>query len=353
MFLLILYFVIAVIVSFLCSILEASLLSTPRLFLLANKQEKKSWADLFLYYKENIDKPLSAILSINTLANTIGAAGVGAQAVRVFGEIYFGIASAVLALIILIFSEIIPKTAGAKYWRFLVGITPYLIKIMIFISYPLVIISAFITRIIAKEDKTPATSRQEISALTRVGADEGVFSSEENKIIQNVVKLKNVKVKEIMTPRVVMVVADEMLFLRDFLRSRDYLRYSRIPVYSNYPEKISGYVLRQEVFEKLALDQPELRLRDVKKEIIIVPYTKTLFGVWETLLEKKEHLAIIVDEYGGIDGLVTMEDIIETLLGLEILDEKDTISNMQNYALERWKSKQAKYRFLDDLDRDL
>lgn len=341
------YLFLALFVSFLCSILEAVLLSTPQPFLIVEQKSGKSWAKHFISLKNNIDKPLSGILTLNTIAHTIGAAGVGAQAVKVFGETYFGIISAVLTLLILIFSEIIPKTIGARYWRELASVSLYLMKLTIFITYPFVLISAIITKFLSKNKYEYSTSREEISALASIGAGEGIFNEKEYKIIQNLLRLKNVRVSAIMTPRVVVVSADENLPLDDFLKNKNYLKYSRIPVHSDDVEHIDGYVLRQSVFEKLAENKYELRLKDIKREILIVPETKVLFNVWEEMLEKKEHIALIVDEYGGIEGIVTLEDIIETLLGLEIVDEKDTILNMQKYARERWNIRQAKYTYLE------
>jgi len=222
---------------------------------------------------------------------------------------------------------------------------------MIIITYPLVIMSAVITKMISKNKQEHTTSREEIAALANIGADEGVFSKKEHKIIQNLLRLKNVKVTEIMTPRVVVAVADENLFLNSFLKNKDYLKFSRIPIYSDNDENITGYVFRQTVFEKLAEDQHQLKLKDIRRDIVIVPNSIVLFTLWEKLLEKKEHIALIVDEYGGLDGIVTMEDIIESLLGLEIMDEKDTITDMQKYARDRWKQRQAKYNILDKLSK--
>jgi CBS domain containing-hemolysin-like protein len=287
---------------------------------------------------------------MNTVAHTIGAAGVGAQAVKVFGEASFGIISAVLTFLILIISEIIPKTIGARYWRKLAVISSNIINIMIIITYPLVLMSYIISQMFLKSSKEPIISREEIAALTNMGANEGIFFEKEHKIIQNILKLKNLKVTEIMTPRVVIAIADENMLLDEFLKRKDYLNFSRIPVYSEKEENITGYVFRQTVFEKLAEDKHELKLRNVKREILIVPNSIVLFTLWEKLLERKEHIALIVDEYGGIDGIVTMEDIIETLLGLEIVDEKDTITDMQMYARERWKTRKAKYNLLDKLN---
>lgn len=350
MALLILYLLIALVISFICSIMEAVLLSTPQSFLMVKLEKGHTWAKHFIGLKSNVDKPLSAILSLNTIAHTIGAAGVGAQAVKVFGETYFGIVSAILTILILVFTEIIPKTIGARYWRNLSKISSQTIRGMIFITYPLVLLSAIITRSIAKNNTEYSTSREEISALASIGADEGIFMEKEYKIIQNLLKLKNLKVSEIMTPRVVVAVADENLLLSDFLRNKDFLKFSRIPVYSENPENITGYVFRQMVFEKLAEDQHHLALKDIKRDIVIVPDTRVLFSVWETLLEKKEHIALIIDEYGGMDGIVTMEDIIETLLGLEIVDEKDMVTDMQKLARDRWKTRQAKYNFIDQIN---
>ncbi|MBN1111718.1 MAG: DUF21 domain-containing protein [Bacteroidales bacterium] len=352
MVLLLFYLFLALVISFVCSITEAVLLSTPQPFLLAKQESGIYWAQKFIIYKTNINKPLSAILSLNTVAHTVGAAGVGAQAVSIFGESYFGIVSGILTLLILIVTEIIPKTIGAKMWRNLAKSTYFVISFMIFLTYPLVVMSTFITSLISDDKTTFSTSRAEISALASIGANEGVFSESEHKIIQNLLKLKNVKVSEVMTPRVVMVVADESLLLDDFLKSKDYLRFSRIPVYSGNDENITGYVLRQTVLEKLAIDEHQLKLSDIKRNIVSVPNTNLLFKVWEKLLDSKEHIAIIFDEYGGVDGIVTMEDIIETLLGLEIMDEKDTIVDMQKYARDRWKSRQAKYDFIDKLNKD-
>lgn len=351
MFLLFLYLLIALVVSFLCSIMEAVLLTVPQSFLIVKHEKGNAWAKTFLDLKTNIDKPLSAILSLNTVAHTVGAAGVGAQAIKVFGEAYFGIVSAVLTILILVLTEIIPKTIGASYWRKLAKPTSSIITGMIFLTYPLVVLSAVLTKLISKHKTLQSTSREEIAALANIGANEGIFSKKEHKIIQNLLRLKNMKVSQIMTPRVVVAIADENLYLKDFLMSKDYLRFSRIPLYAENEENITGYVFRQRVFEKLAEDQYELKLKDIKREILIVPDSIVLFNLWEKLLEAKEHIAVIVDEYGGFDGIVTLEDIIETLLGLEIIDEKDTVTDMQKYARDRWKERQIKYNMLEKLNK--
>jgi len=346
------YLFIALFISFLCSIMESVLLSIPQSYLIVKHDEGIEWAESFMNLKANIDKPLSAILTLNTVAHTIGAAGVGAQAVKVFGEASFGIVSAILTLLILFLTEIIPKTIGARFWRKLTKPVYRVIKITIFITYPFVFLSALVTNLFSKNDNKNTTSREEIAALASIGADEGLFSAKENKIIQNILKLKNVKVKDIMTPRVVLATADENLSLKHFLKNKEFLKFSRIPVYSEGNENIIGYVLRQEVFEQLAEGKSSLLLSDLKHTILTVPNNTVLFSLWEKFLANKEHIALIVDEYGGVDGIVSMEDIIETLLGLEIVDEKDQVADMRKFARDRWKNRQAKYAFIDKLDED-
>jgi CBS domain containing-hemolysin-like protein len=350
MTLLFFYLFLALSISFLCSVMESVLLSTPLSFLRIKEESGKTGARFMIAQKQNIDRPLSAILSLNTIAHTVGAAGVGAQAVVVFGEAYFGIASAILTVLILVFTEIIPKTMGARFWRELAIATGQIIRVMIVITYPLVVISAYITKIFSRSQSEHTTSREEISALANIGTEEGIFGEKENLIIQNLIRLKSIKVSEIMTPRVVVSMANENMTLGDFLKNKDYLKFSRIPVYAGHDEHVTGYVFRQKVFEKLAEESTGLMLKDLKREVNFIPNTKPLLGVWELLLEKKEHIAVVVDEYGGIDGIVTMEDIIETLLGFEIVDEKDTISDMQQYARERWKMRQEKYKIIDRLN---
>jgi CBS domain containing-hemolysin-like protein len=349
MLLLITYLLLALVVSFLCSILESVLLSVPQPYLVTKKEEGLKWAVQFLNYKDNIDKPLSAILTLNTIAHTVGAAGVGAEAVKVFGETYFGWVSAILTVLILVFTEIIPKTLGASYNKQLAHLTVTLLKAIVFITYPIVLVSSYITKLISSNSTELSTSREEIAAMASIGREEGLFSENENKIIQNLLRLKNIRVSDIMTPRVVVASANEELLLSDFMKDKDNLKFSRIPVYQGSYENINGYVFRQEVFENLAEDQHNLRVKDIKRSMLFVPDNLVLFTVWEKLVESKEHMALVVDEYGSMRGVVTMEDIIETLLGIEIIDEKDTIVDMQKYAKERWKARQKEYNIIMDL----
>lgn len=351
--LLLFYLFIALFVSFMCSVMEAVLLSVPLSFLKAKLSQGDKSAALMVKHKADIDRPLSAILALNTIAHTVGAAGVGAQATIVFGEAYFGIISAVLTILILVLSEIIPKTLGANYSKELSGISAKIINGMIFLTYPLVIGSAVLTRVLSRKEKELTTSRAEISALATIGAEEGIFADRENKIIQNLIRLKSIKISEIMTPRIVVVVANEQMTLQEFLKNKEFLHFSRIPIYEGNRDNITGYVFREMVFEKLAEDQFDLKLKDLRRPITVFSENTTLFKAWEGLLERKEQISLIVDEYGGMDGVATLEDIIETLLGFEIVDEKDQVEDMQQYAMERWKARQKKYELLreDSLDK--
>ncbi len=346
MALLLTYLFVALFTSFLCSVMEAVLLSTPVSYL-RSKAEQGDVSSLgMLELKKDIDKPLSAILSLNTVAHTVGAAGVGAQATIVFGEAYFGLVSAILTILILVLTEIIPKTLGASYSKELVPISAKIIKGMVFITYPLVWVSALITKFLARDVASLSTSREEISALASIGTQEGIFAEKENKIIQNLIKLKTVKIPEIMTPRIVVVTANENMTLQEFLKNKEFLHFSRIPIFDGNKDNITGYVFRELVFEKLAEDQFNLQLKDIKREILTFPGPTTLFDAWEEMLINKEHIALVVDEYGGMDGIVSLEDVIESLLGFEIVDETDRVEDMQQYAMERWKSKQTKYQYL-------
>lgn len=346
MTLLFIYLFIALFISFLCSVMEAVLLSVPLSYLKAKKAANDMSANLMIEYKEDVDKPLSAILSLNTVAHTVGAAGVGAQATVVFGDEYFGVVSAVLTILILVITEIIPKTLGANYSKELVSISSKIIKVMIVLTYPLVKLSSGLTRLLSRDASELTTSREEISALASIGTQEGIFEDKENKIIQNLIKLKSLKIKEIMTPRIVVVTAKEDMTLKEFLENKEFLHFSRIPIYQDNKDNITGYVFREKVFEKLAEDEFHLKLKDIKRDIVQFPKNITLFDAWEEMLQRKEHISLVLDDYGGMDGIATLEDIIETLLGFEILDEKDKVEDMQQYATKRWQEKKKKYELL-------
>lgn len=336
---LIIYLLLALAVSFLCSIMEAVLLSTPASFIQAKEQGGSAAASHFRKLKENIDRPLAAILSLNTFAHTLGAAGVGAQAVKLYGEAYFGIISAILTLLILVFSEILPKTIGANYWKELVLPSTSILRTMIFISYPLVVMSQFLTRIFSRNKKTINVSREEVAILATIGAQEGIFNQNESKIINNLIRLRSVKVREVMTPRTVVFAVSDRMTLGEFFKDEEHIKYSRIPVYGETIDNIKGYVLKSDVLEELAKDKHDLEMREIIREINVTYENQPLLTAFENLLRLKEHITIVVDEFGGFEGLVTLEDIVETLLGLEITDESDTQADLQQIARERWLKK--------------
>ncbi|GGE19406.1 CNNM domain-containing protein [Psychroflexus salis] len=333
------YLALVLVVSFICSIMESVLLSLPVSYIISRIENGQQKAKKMLALKENVDQPLSAILSLNTVAHTVGAAGVGAQATIIFGDAYFGMVSAILTILILVFTEIIPKTLGANYSKELMNVSASTIRAMIFITYPFVMISSYLTKVLSRNENEPTTSREEVSALANIGTDEGIFEDNENKIIQNLIKLKDIKVAEVMTPRVVVITASEDMSLQEFMDNKEFLSFSRIPIFKNNKDNITGYVLRSMVFEELAEDQFDVKLKDIKRDILTFPKTVTLFNAWEEMLSKREHISLIIDEYGGMDGITTLEDIIESMLGFEIIDEKDKVDDMQKYARNKWKKK--------------
>lgn len=333
------YLFLALFISFICSLVEAVLLTLPKSYL-ASIKNKFSWAKSFLFFKENIDKPLSAILTLNTIAHTIGAAGVGAEVTNLYpSENILAITSVILTILILFFSEIIPKTIGATYCRGLAKFTFYSLKIMLIITYPLVIISMKVTRLFAKPKHNKVT-REQLSALADLAYNEGVFSKQENKIIQNIIGLKKIKVSEILTPRVVVYSLNEDTSLKEFSEEKNKFRFSRIPLFSNQIENITGYFLLQDFIEyKSSHKNLNSSLKTLRRDILTVPNSINVFALFNKLLETKEHICVVVDEYGGLSGIVTMEDVIETLIGLEIIDESDQVIDMQQYAKQKWENK--------------
>lgn len=342
----ILYLSGALAISFLCSILEAILLSTPVSYITMKEKEGASGAMLLKELKTNIDRPISAILSLNTVAHTVGAAGVGAEAVRVFGEAYFGIISAVLTILILVISEIIPKTIGATYWRSLAIPATRVIRVMIFICYPLVWFSEIITRAVSRKHKETSVSREEVFAMIDTGVREGVIEYEESRVFQNITKLKNLKVEDVMTPHIVTQIASAEQTLRDFYAISEYKPYSRIPIYEDDREIIIGYVILKDILEMVADDNFDVKVRDIIRPIIAVNISDSLSSAWEKMLENREHILLVTDDYGSFEGIITMEDIVESILGLEIIDERDTTVDMQQLAREKWKARAEKYKNL-------
>ncbi|MFW6043287.1 MAG: CNNM domain-containing protein [Marinilabiliaceae bacterium] len=342
MTLLILYLFLALGVSFLCSILEAVLLSTTASYIEIKKMQNLKGAHLFSQLKENIDRPISAILSINTIAHTVGAAGVGAQATALFGEAFFGIISAVLTFLILVVSEIIPKTIGATFWKSLAIPSAYIIRVLMFIAYPLVLFAELITKLMPKSDDSSSISREEIEAMSSIGAKEGILLQDEGNIILNAMRLSITKVKETMTPRTVVVACPRNMKAANFIHNREYLEYSRIPLYRKNIDDTESYVLKSDVLEMIARGEGDKSLSTVERRIKMIPESMNLRQLFEEMISENEHTSLVVDEYGAMEGIVTLEDIIETLIGREIVDETDTNTDMQELARQKWQMKMKK-----------
>jgi len=336
MTLILLYLFGALAVSFMCSVLEAVLLSTPVSFISMRESQGDKTASLMMKYKTNVDRPVAAILTLNTVAHTIGAAGVGSESVKVFGEAYFGIISAILTLLILVLSEIIPKTIGASYWRVLAMPSARVIRVLIVITYPLVWLSELLTHCFSPKIQPLTVSREEVAAMVNVGTDEGVIDVAENKAIQNFLKLSNVCAKEIMTPFVVVASVPSSTTVGEFYANKALSAFSRIPVYATEREFITGYVRRANVLEMLIQDRTDVEVSEVVRPILSFPETAKVSDIWEKMLEKKEHISVVTDEYGCMRGIVTMEDVIETMLGVEIVDECDTIEDLQAMARKKY-----------------
>ncbi|EMR00865.1 CNNM domain-containing protein [Cesiribacter andamanensis] len=289
--------------------------------------------------KDKVDQPLAAILSLNTIAHTVGAAGVGAQAALVYQNISTGVISGLLTLVILIFSEIIPKTLGARYWRQLGFFTAKTLRIMIWLMYPLVLLSNGITRLLGGSAHGMAVSREELSAMADIGHQEGVFAENEMRIIKNLIAFQKVQVRDVMTPRTVVVMANSELSLKEAFANKQLLRFSRIPVYTDNRDNVIGYFHKHELLQQLAEDKHDLKVKELVRSMLIVSDRLSIPVVFERLMEKREHIALAVDEYGGLTGVVTIEDIMETLLGIEIVDEFDSSRDMQEYARQKWQER--------------
>lgn len=336
MALIFIYLTIALAISFLCSILEAVLLSTPISYITMLEGEGNKTASLLKNYKSDVDRPVGAILSLNTVAHTFGSAGVGAQSIEVFGEEYFGIISAILTLLILVLSEIIPKTIGASYWRNLALPATKIIRVIIVVTYPLVLLAELVTKVFTKKTNQVSVSREEVSAMVDVGTSEGVFNESESKIIKSCIRLTDIKAKQIMTPKIVVESACEKMTLKEFYDVKDWL-FSRILIYGEDKDYVKGYILKEDVLKDLTEDKFNLHLSSLLRPVLTFNEDDSVYSIWEKMLEQREHISIIVDEYSSLRGVVTMEDVIETMIGVEIVDEQDIAVDMQQLAKEKVK----------------
>lgn len=353
MTLLLFYAFISIFFSFICSILEAVLLSISPTFINLKIKDGKKYAEELDRLKKDIDKPLIAILTLNTIAHTVGAILVGVEADKVFGngDNSILIVSAVMTFLILVLSEIIPKTIGATYWEKLAPITPKSLNALIFpLKYTGILwFLQLTTRLIGGKNAHVSTlSRESFIAMTDMAHDEGVFQESESKIIKNLLNFKDVLAKNIMTPRTIMITEDEETTIQEFFMAHSNLRVSRIPVYSETEDNITGLVFKNDIFKEMAFKNGKKLLSEIKRDIIVVNRTLPIPKLFEQLVESKNHMALVVDEYGSVSGLVTMEDVIETLLGLEIMDESDNVADLQMLARKNWELRAKKLGVFED-----
>lgn len=352
MTLLLIYGFVSIFFSFLCSILEAVLLSVTPTFIKIKLKEGKAYAKTLEELKEDVDKPLIAILTVNTIAHTVGAILVGVQAEQAFGSgnNMVGIVSAIMTFLILVVSEIIPKTIGATYWKQLANLTSKILTIMIFpLKWTgLLWLMQITTKLVGKSAHGNLLSREDFTVMTEIAAEKGVFEESESKVIKNLLGFKSVLAKHIMTPRSVMKLTSEDQTIEEYYNNNKDVQFSRIPIYSKSSEDISGYILKDDILKSLVENNGNKQLSELKRIIIIVTKDTPIPELFENFIESKEHIALIVDEFGSVSGVVTMEDVIETLLGLEIVDEQDTHEDMQILARNKWEERAKKHGLLKD-----
>jgi CBS domain containing-hemolysin-like protein len=351
---LLLFFIVAITVSFFCSLWEAVLLSNTPSYIGRLQSEKPSIGNLLAKMKEDIDRPLSAILTLNTFAHTIGALGVGVQAGKLYGahQINLGLFSlsfesviaTLMTLSILILSEILPKTVGAIFWQKLTPFTVRSLKVLVIVLMPFVWLSKWVTRLVKTEKGRSVFSRADFAAMTDVGLKSGALDKEEKSIIQNLLRLENLKVRDIMTPRSVIVMVEENQNMNEIYEELKPMVFSRIPVYHEQPDNISGVILKDNILEKMAQDEHLVKAVEIKRDILFVDDNFTVAKLMDTLILNRQHLAVVTDSFGSVVGLVTMEDLFETLLGLEIMDESDKVEDLQKLAIEKWKKRTTNQR---------
>jgi len=353
--LLIVFFLVSIIFSFLCSIWEAVLLSITPSFTQRQISEGSELGTNLEEFKANIDRPLAAILTLNTIAHTVGAIGVGAQATAIWGAsiVSTAVVPVVMTLAILLLSEIIPKTIGANYWQELAGFTVKCLKFIMLVLAPLVFVSQIITKALKKDKAASVLSRADFTAMAELGHQEGVFDEGESNMLRNLMRFDGILADNVMTPRTVVIAENENTSLRAFHESHPELRFSRIPIYENSLDDVSGYVLKDDLLKGLVNGQDDKPLSGLKREIIAVKQDFPVPQLFDNFTEKREHIALVVDSFGGMAGIVTMEDVIETLLGLEIVDEQDASTDMQALARKQWERRARKLGLLEEIEKEI
>ena len=367
MTLLIIYATISIFFSFLCSILEAVLLSITPTFINLKKSEGESYATELETLKKDVDKPLIAILTINTIAHTVGAILVGVQAKVAYAEMYgtatrsifgiqitedimVGIVSTIMTILILVASEIIPKTIGATYWKQLANFTSKALKVMIFpLKWTGILwVLQLTTKLIGGKGHGSILSREGFLVMTEMAEKDGVFQKNESKVIRNLLGFKEIKVNDVMTPRTVLETADQSQTITSFYNEHKNLRFSRIPVFKENPDEITGYFLKDNLLEAIIKGKGDETLASIRRDILITSRDLSIPDLFDKLIKEKEHIALVVDEYGSVSGIVSQEDVIETLLGLEIMDESDSVADLQALARKSWENRAKRMGVIED-----
>lgn len=349
--LLALYILIAILFSFLCSIAEAVLLSiTPSYIEHLQEKSPKRAKVLRTLRITSVDRSLAAILTLNTIAHTVGAIAAGAQATIVFGSAWIGLFSVIMTLAILFFSEIVPKTIGAVYWKQLATITAVYVQWLIKILYPLIWLSEMITKWISHGKKQHIFSRDEFLAMAGLGERTGHIEEHEFRVVRNLFRFRQLRAKDIMTPRTVMVSLPASAKVEEVFQQVLDIRFSRLPIYSEDNDDITDFVLKDDILMTQAKAHGARTLAHLKRKLMVVLAEMPLPDLMEVLLNERQHIALVVDEYGQTSGLVTLEDVVETLLGLEIMDEMDEVKDMQLLARQQWRKRAEKRGLIIDND---
>lgn len=353
--LLIVFFLVSIIASFLCSLWEATLLSITPSYAQLKLSEGSRTGRQLQEFKTNVDRPLAAILTLNTIAHTVGAIGVGAQATLIWSEanplITSVLVPSVMTLAILILSEIIPKTLGATHWQRLAPLTVNSVSLVIILLYPLVWMSQFITRAMKGGGDKSVFSHSEFLAMAEIGLEEGHIDRRQSEIIQNLFDLHALPVKSVMTPRTVVSAASEDDTIREYVESNRKVTFSRIPIHEgDANEAVTGYVLKATLLSSLLNGNGDHKLKSLKRDILAVPETAGIRDVFYDFLKRQEQIAMVVNEYGDMEGIVTMEDLIETLLGAEIVDEDDVVADLQMAARKQWEARAKKHGIIRDTE---
>ncbi|MCF6434814.1 MULTISPECIES: CNNM domain-containing protein [Pseudoalteromonas] len=350
MFLLITYMLLAISISFLCSVMEAVLLSITPSYIAILKKDKPVLANKVQQLKDNIDKPLAAILTLNTVAHTAGAAGVGAQAAVVFSDAAVGIASAVMTLLVLVLSEIIPKTLGATYWR---GLTPIVTQSLVWlvkVLKPFVWLSDILTRTIGKKESEAHYIRQEIEAMAEIGSEAGALQQEETETIRSLLRFRHAKIEHVMTPRTVLFKVHKDITVNEYLSEHGSVPFSRILIFDKNGDDIIGFVHKNDIMLAYHRLGEDYKIGKLVKPLYTVPETLNAPSLFQTLLEKRIHIALVIDEYGDVQGIVTLEDMLESLMGMDIIDEREQSTNMQQAAKKKWRERVDAHSHLIETD---